>query len=73
MPSPITNDYYMMLEVKQTATPELIIKSFKRLALKLHPDRNDKHDATEAFQLICQFSEAKLILLSIIILSVLKS
>lgn len=73
MPSPITNDYYMVLEVEQTATPELIIKSYKRLALKLHPDRNAKHDATESFQLVCQFSGAKLILLSIIILSVLKS
>ncbi|KAI9712911.1 MAG: hypothetical protein M1812_006780 [Candelaria pacifica] len=49
-PSPITDDYYMLLEVEQTASTELIAKSFKRLALKLHPDRNAKHDATEAFQ-----------------------
>ena len=46
----------MALEVEQTATRELIIKSYKRLALKLHPDRNAKQDATEAFQLVCQFS-----------------
>lgn len=72
-PAPITNDYYIVLEVEQTATPELIIGSYKRLALKLHPDRNAKHDITEAFQLVCQFSGAKLILLSIIILSVLRS
>ncbi|MCJ1472934.1 hypothetical protein MMC13_001583 [Lambiella insularis] len=51
-PVPITEDYYMVLEVEQTATPELITKSFKRLALKVHPDRNAKHNATEAFQLL---------------------
>ncbi|KUJ18941.1 DnaJ-domain-containing protein [Mollisia scopiformis] len=45
-------DYYMVLEVVQTATPEQINRSYKRLALKLHPDRNTKHDATEAFQLL---------------------
>ena len=55
-PAPITEDYYMVLEVGQTATPELVIRSYKRLALKLHPDRNTKRDATEAFQLVCQFS-----------------
>jgi curved DNA-binding protein CbpA len=54
-PAPITEDYYMVLEVQQTATPELVNRSYKRLALKLHPDRNNKHDATEAFQLVCQF------------------
>ncbi|OCT48554.1 DnaJ-domain-containing protein [Cladophialophora carrionii] len=49
-PSPITEDYYMILEVEPTAEPQLIAKSYRRLALKLHPDRNDKRDATEAFQ-----------------------
>jgi curved DNA-binding protein CbpA len=42
----------MVLEVGQTATSELITKSYKRLALKVHPDRNAKHNATEAFQLV---------------------
>jgi curved DNA-binding protein CbpA len=50
----------MILEVVQTATPEQITKSYRRLALKLHPDRNAKHNATEAFQLVCQFSGTKL-------------
>lgn len=72
MPSPITEDYYRVLEVEQTAAPELISRSYKRLAMKLHPDRNVDHDATKAFQLVCRFSWAKLILLSIL-LSVLKS
>ena len=52
-PSPITEDYYKILEVEQSATPQLIVSSYKRLALKLHPDRNPKHGATEAFQLVC--------------------
>ncbi|KAL8881438.1 MAG: hypothetical protein Q9192_007796 [Flavoplaca navasiana] len=49
---PITDDYYMVLEVNQTATLAFIIKSYKRLALKLHPDRNTNQDATAAFQLL---------------------
>jgi len=65
-PTPITEDYYMVLEVVQTATCKEISQSYKRLALKLHPDRNAKHDATEAFQLVCLFFESKLLLLSIL-------
>lgn len=52
----------MILEVERNAAPELIIKSYKRLALQLHPDRNAKHDATEAFQRVCQFLRAELAL-----------
>lgn len=44
----------MVLEVEQTATPELVKSSYKRIARKLYPDRNTKHDATEAFQLVRQ-------------------
>lgn len=54
-PSPITEDYYMILEVEPIASPQQIISAYKRLALKLHPDRNRKHDATEAFQLVSVF------------------
>lgn len=72
-PVPITEDYYKVLEVGQTAAPELITRNYRRLALKLHPDRNAKHDATEAFQLVGQASGAGLILLSTVRWSVLKS
>ncbi|TGO29995.1 hypothetical protein BPAE_0009g00930 [Botrytis paeoniae] len=51
-PVQITEDYYAVLEIEQMATQDLIIRSYRRLALKLHPDRNDKADATEAFQLL---------------------
>ena len=51
-PAIITEDYYLVLKVDQSATTETIIKSYRQLALVLHPDRNKKHDATEAFQLV---------------------
>jgi DnaJ-class molecular chaperone len=53
-PSAITEDYYMILEVDQTAGLELIIKSYRQLALKLHPDRNPSRDATAKFQRVRQ-------------------
>jgi len=52
-PSVITEDYYMILEVDQTAGVELITKSYRQLARKLHPDRNPNRDATGAFQRVC--------------------
>ena len=45
--SAITHDYYEMLEVSQNATLELITGSYRRLALKHHPDRGG---STQAFQ-----------------------
>lgn len=52
VPPAVTDDYYVVLEVEQKATLEMITKSYRRLALTLHPDRNTKQDATEAFQLV---------------------
>ncbi|PQE13476.1 hypothetical protein CJF32_00005384 [Rutstroemia sp. NJR-2017a WRK4] len=49
-PSAITEDYYMILEVAQTATIEQVVRSYRRLALNLHPDRNAKSNVTQAFQ-----------------------
>ncbi|KAF2759180.1 DnaJ-domain-containing protein [Pseudovirgaria hyperparasitica] len=57
-PVPVTEDYYRILEVDEAASIEVIIKAYKRLALKLHPDRNpNKGDATKAFQLLGQAYE----------------
>jgi preprotein translocase subunit Sec63 len=53
-PSAITEDYYMILEVDQTATRELIVKSYRRLAIQLHLERNPKHDTTAKFQQVRQ-------------------
>ncbi|KFY30666.1 hypothetical protein V494_08078 [Pseudogymnoascus sp. VKM F-4513 (FW-928)] len=52
MPVQITEDYYMILKVAQTASLDQINKSYKRLALEHHPDRNFNRDTTEAFQRI---------------------
>jgi curved DNA-binding protein CbpA len=42
----------MILGVPQTATLEQITKSYRRLALKLHPDRPANGGSTQAFQLV---------------------
>lgn len=50
-PCEITEDYYAILEAQQTATIEIIRKSYLRQAVLLHPDKNPtKPDATASFQ-----------------------
>lgn len=52
-PAEVTEDYYAVLDVAPTATRDAIIKSYKRLALLRHPDRNRLSvNATAAFQLV---------------------
>lgn len=55
-------DYYAILEINQNASPEEIKVSFKRQALKWHPDRHKGMDTTAKMQAI---NEAKLILLDV--------
>ena len=52
-PSKITEDYYAILEVSNTATSAEITKSYKSLAFRWHPDRNKDavEQATARFQL----------------------
>jgi molecular chaperone DnaJ len=44
-------DYYQVLDVPRAATEADIKKAYRRLAMKLHPDRNpDDHEATDKFK-----------------------
>lgn len=43
-------DYYEVLNVSKEATDSEIKKSYKRLALQLHPDKNRAPGAVEAFK-----------------------
>ncbi len=51
-------DYYAILEVSKTATPEEIKRAYRKLARKYHPDLNpDSKDAEEKFKDINEANE----------------
>lgn len=50
-------DYYEILGVARSATPEAIKSAFRKLAMEFHPDRNPDGDATERFKEIGQAYE----------------
>jgi len=47
-------DYYEILGIEKTASDEEIKKQYKKLALKLHPDKNRSPKSTEAFKKVTQ-------------------
>ena len=51
------NDYYSILEIDNTATDEDIKRSYRKLSLKYHPDRNSSPDAANKFQQINEAHE----------------
>lgn len=46
----MAEDYYSTLESSPSASPEAIQASFRRLALRFHPDKNKGESATSDFQ-----------------------
>lgn len=45
-------DYYEVLNVTKESTDSEIKKSYKKLALQLHPDKNHAPGAVEAFKTV---------------------
>ena len=51
----MSEDYYNILNVSRSATPEEIKKAYRKLAIKWHPDKNkDNPDAEEKFKKISE-------------------
>lgn len=52
-PVETNDDYYAVLEIPNTATLEVVNKSYRRLAMIRHPDKNlHNKESTAAFQLV---------------------
>lgn len=48
------NDYYTVLGVEKTCSVEEIRKAYKKLSLKVHPDKNKAPGSEEAFKKVCK-------------------
>ncbi|XP_022073540.1 dnaJ homolog subfamily B member 9-like [Acanthochromis polyacanthus] len=54
LPAASQNNYYETLNVEPTATDSQIKKSFRKLAMKYHPDKNKSTDAEKTFREIAE-------------------
>jgi len=53
----MSNSFYSILEVPENATQEEIKKSYRRLSMEYHPDKNKSPEATAKFQKISEAYE----------------
>lgn len=49
-----TNDYYAILGVQKACSVEEIRKAYRKLSLKVHPDKNKAPGSEEAFKKVCK-------------------
>ncbi|XP_015899909.3 chaperone protein dnaJ 49 [Ziziphus jujuba] len=47
-------DYYTILGVEKTCSVEEIRKAYRKLSLKVHPDKNKAPGSEEAFKMVCK-------------------
>jgi molecular chaperone DnaJ len=52
--SPQKRDYYEVLGIERSATPEQIKQAYRQLAMQWHPDRNTVADAADKFKEIAE-------------------
>lgn len=48
------NDYYVILGVEKTCSVEDIRKAYRKLSLKVHPDKNKAPGSEDAFKKVCK-------------------
>ena len=60
----MSNDFYSVLELSPTASPDEIKKSYRKLSLKYHPDKNNGDDVmfksiNEAYSILSDENEKR--------------
>lgn len=49
-----SKDYYSILGVEKSCSVDEIRKAYRKLSLKVHPDKNKAPDSEEAFKIVCK-------------------